>query len=94
MLSEKLEAAVGRPPGPGVPNTYAPVNVAVEPAPGSCDGSTSAVYAGLCSSETSNSSGPSTRPPLVSQVWSSAWPQKVTELIRSESARNAWKKSR
>ena len=33
----------------------------------------------------SNSSGPSTRPELVSQVWSSAWPQRVTELILSES---------
>ena len=84
LLSEKVAAAVGRLPPPGGANRYAPEKTAVEPAPGSCEGSTSAVYASLWSSEVSNSRGPLTLPLEVSQVWSSAWPQNVTELILSE----------
>src|SRR4029453_19249016 len=84
LLIVKLAAAVGRTPAPGGPTRYAPEKAAVEPAPGSCEGSTIAVYACLWSSEVSKSRGPSTLPLDVSEVWSSAWPQKVTELILSE----------
>src|SRR5438552_587515 len=72
----------------------AAVMVVDRSAPGSCKGSTTAQYASLCLNEMSNSSGPSTRPADVSQVWLSALPQKVTDLIFPCSCLKAWKKVR